>query len=1551
MGIVGAWTLPRKLASVLVALIPFPIWLFWVISQFFGGGLESAAAIRSFGFMFAASLALLTGAQWCISTRHRILMKMAWNNIRRRRRNTALVLVGLLVGSAIVSSSLVIGDSLDATMENQFIDPLGDTDLVVRGYAEAQGRADLNTTRMLELTESLRGEPSIDGARVGRDISVSVLVGARETGTTGVNWLAMDTGADAGAGFPPIGGEDGVEFAEIEAGAVVINEALADEIDGRVGDQIELHWFDVDELTGSSISRHASFDVQSIVPNLAVGTSNGRTPMAFTGLSEALRLQEVEDVNRVEVSVTDVAGRHLGAESEAYGRVHALLNATLTGEDAGLMVQADSQSVAIARTTGDGLLRAAEIASLEENISAVDETASTVGMLQVALLNIAQADVNLSGLASATTLEMDRGGGWDWYATSAGLSLQSSNGTWYVYTPDADDETVHDIFLAGDGQAFAASDVGLRWLDLAPDVPDFNVLEVPVQAVTMVDDSVYALSLDDGDVVLRRANTTTLLDGAPVWENTSLISDGTASEVSFATDETHIHVLVRRLLGSATCAIDLATQVHACVDDAIERRLIFAHEGAAFADDGVAVHRITAAGSVPATSLGLPNASLLAQDEGVLWLAHEPPLWAWNGTGFEALSEVPPERADGRSIHLDDASIFFSSPHGVIHLDRATGEQSGRLPHTLRIDALNRVPLSVVAFDPAMPGMASPAPGTMALSSWAGDTLGLSVGENLTVRGLLPAIRGDREGLGLVLGMVDLTVPAPPGQAGLSEITVGMVHLADAERLAAGNPGERSALMVAGMADAEAVELMRSSLESWANASTTTDSAGIHVDRAKRSAVENTADVGEQFSMLFLIFGTFVILAGILLVINIFVMLGDERKPEMGMARAIGMTRGDIRALFVQEGTLLGFASALIGAHLGIGVAWLLMQGMDIAFRDTLGWAVVFDWSGESIQSGFLLGFIVTWVTLWLSSVWISRLNVVAAMRGLPTRMARSLPWWSILVVAFLVFAALACGAIAFLVGDAETGSRHAWWMLGGFLLLLGAVPIALAVGGWVLPESARLGPIRWHRRTGLPRLVMGCLGLAMVAWGWFEDPVRAEWEQGAFSLIVLGVFLVGAGVLIFTSIAPLIARAVARSAAPLSGRLAAVLPTSLSYPLATPFRTSMTMGMFSLVVFAVVILSGYSAMFGDYMEDLGAEAGGEFEFVAFGQNLDFEGDIGDWDLGDAHPDDFDAVATIHSGMVRTQRADAFNDSAGWAEYEWMAIRGFDANWTAHGGLSLQYWAQDSHATEADVWAAVLADPSLVIVDYTIASSPDAELYSTDLDLVIGDAIVIADPFNDGVNRTVFVAGVLTQEASIMLNGAFITAEVAQTTFEASPSSVWFSLDPGASVASQEAVAAEVQAALLEDGGTVVVIEVAFAKAQSFFLSMFSLLKSFLGLGLAVGIAGLAVVTIRNVSERRHQIGVLRAIGFRRSMVVGAFLTELTWVSLLGIFNGALVGIGFHYALYKKFLAPEGATFTMPWLEVTVIIVGAYLLTVSSTIWPVREAASIRPAEALRDGD
>ena len=96
---------------------------------------------------------------------------------------------------------------------------------------------------------------------------------------------------------------------------------------------------------------------------------------------------------------------------------------------------------------------------------------------------------------------------------------------------------------------------------------------------------------------------------------------------------------------------------------------------------------------------------------------------------------------------------------------------------------------------------------------------------------------------------------------------------------------------------------------------------------------------------------------------------------------------------------------------------------------------------------------------------------------------------------------------------------------------------------------------------------------------------------------------------------------------------------------------------------------------------------------------------------------------------------------------------------------------------------------------------------------------------------------------------------------------------------------------------------------QALVVAILGIFEAYLALGLIVGIAGIGVVTVRSVSERKRTIGILRALGYRKSMVMLSFVTEVTWVAVLGIINGVLIAIGFHKALYVAFWEDQGTAF------------------------------------------
>ncbi|HVM14190.1 MAG TPA: FtsX-like permease family protein, partial [Egibacteraceae bacterium] len=136
-------------------------------------------------------------------------------------------------------------------------------------------------------------------------------------------------------------------------------------------------------------------------------------------------------------------------------------------------------------------------------------------------------------------------------------------------------------------------------------------------------------------------------------------------------------------------------------------------------------------------------------------------------------------------------------------------------------------------------------------------------------------------------------------------------------------------------------------------------------------------------------------------------------------------------------------------------------------------------------------------------------------------------------------------------------------------------------------------------------------------------------------------------------------------------------------------------------------------------------------------------------------------------------------------------------------------------------------------------------------------------------------------------------------------------------------------------------------------LGFIALLRAFLGLGLLVGIAGLGVVMVRAVRERRHEIGMLRAMGFSTGIVRAAMLSEAGLIAVQGTVIGAVLGL----VTTRQLLAGSDSfgdvplPFVLPWVGLLVILGLPLLASLAATAWPASRAAAIKPAVALRIAD
>jgi putative ABC transport system permease protein len=182
----------------------------------------------------------------------------------------------------------------------------------------------------------------------------------------------------------------------------------------------------------------------------------------------------------------------------------------------------------------------------------------------------------------------------------------------------------------------------------------------------------------------------------------------------------------------------------------------------------------------------------------------------------------------------------------------------------------------------------------------------------------------------------------------------------------------------------------------------------------------------------------------------------------------------------------------------------------------------------------------------------------------------------------------------------------------------------------------------------------------------------------------------------------------------------------------------------------------------------------------------------------------------------------------------------------------------------------------------------------------------------------------------------------------ANPTVYYFALAPGVDAGAE---AAKLESAFLAYGLEAESVEKVMEDSISANLTFNRLIQGFLALGLLVGVAALGVISARSVVERRQQIGVLRAIGFRRRMVQATFLLESSFVALTSIVVGTGLGLLLAWNIVhdqRQQPSWENLTLVIPWTNLVIIFLLVYLVALGATLAPALRASRVRPAEALR---
>jgi putative ABC transport system permease protein len=248
-----------------------------------------------------------------------------------------------------------------------------------------------------------------------------------------------------------------------------------------------------------------------------------------------------------------------------------------------------------------------------------------------------------------------------------------------------------------------------------------------------------------------------------------------------------------------------------------------------------------------------------------------------------------------------------------------------------------------------------------------------------------------------------------------------------------------------------------------------------------------------------------------------------------------------------------------------------------------------------------------------------------------------------------------------------------------------------------------------------------------------------------------------------------------------------------------------------------------------------------------------------------------------------------------------------------------------------------VADP-----DFMASGGPPA------FELQVGDPVTLADPAT-GVRRVVRIAAIATSDGFIR-NGFLYGAPGARSLFgeRLVPSRSYVALHP---YVHPDAFAASLQGRFAANGAEASSIRSLMDEAFGMTTQMFQLFEGYLALGLVVGVAGLAVVMVRAVRERRREIGALRAIGFAPRTIGRSFAIEAAFIAAEGTILGVSLSLLTLYDIVANTTAMGELSFSVPYLELAALLVLTVAASLLATVGPAVAASRIRPAVALRLSD
>ncbi|MCP5455272.1 MAG: FtsX-like permease family protein [Thermotogae bacterium] len=678
-------------------------------------------------------------------------------------------------------------------------------------------------------------------------------------------------------------------------------------------------------------------------------------------------------------------------------------------------------------------------------------------------------------------------------------------------------------------------------------------------------------------------------------------------------------------------------------------------------------------------------------------------------------------------------------------------------------------------------------------------------------------------------------------------------------------------------------------------------SPGYGISYAKADRLESVSSGEVTFVFIFL--SVFAIIAGIVLLLNMYDMLISERKRELGILRAGGFSKKWARLTVFYESIFYTLFSVPFGVIFGIILSRFTFSRVTnltsgLSDLNILSGVPIFDKFYISINSvliGSAVGIILPVIITYFYTFTVNRLNIVNAIKDVKDyRKPKSKPVYWIMLVLGIILTLL---------------PENFYTKIFGISLIMLFIPFT----------------VFFKYRNILNRFIPA---IPMIISFFYKSQSFIVLGEKAFIIlfatIMLSLYnldiLTGAFGFLFSKI---------KNASP-------ILKIALNYPVRNKRRTGMIITLYSLVIFVLVIMTVVP-----YIQVANLQNSKDTLFAGFdGILVNVPGDLTGKKLSDEEMKEIENLGAYGQFYFLTSKT----------EDQEVPLIVTSKTFYDVNKLSFKETIDEFKGmSDREIWQELYNNPHYSVVpEFYVKDNPHFSVKLGDeFDVKIQNIVTgLLGRRTEGYDYKIKIAAVISGVSQSLALGPIVSdkMDVLENVKGGSVSGYLFTLGKPSYIES-------VRSAFKEKGQFSIFVDDIIGIGMRITQGMVNIINSFLYFGLIAGIIGISITVVKSVSERKKTIGMMKSIGYGKSMIFMTFFIENSISIILGILIGITAGTVTSYKIYEIIRGNGYLKFIYPFKDIIIMAVGIYLVSILFTFIPSLKASGISAAEAMKNED